>query len=222
MRRRSTHKTHKGLKRRSRKAALIRRRSQKGGAEPVVGVKTRNWVSAFKEHLEAINNVVPTFSVLTSATLTLNTFAEEPIPTNAAVEGAYNLTLNIINGTTLEVNDLRNMAAATFQLLRLLDPSITKENIGNLTPVEFRELMEKAASVPTNDYADSLEFLLKGENSIREIGGEGRLSDLYSDATVVLYIWGILVNTPVEDLEPIAPALNMEESAPMLKGVPSE
>lgn len=213
MRRRSTHKTHKGLKRRSRKAALIRRRSQKGGAEPVVGVKTRSWVSAFKEHLEAINNVVPTLGALTSPTLTIATFAEEPIPTDSAVDGAYNLTLNIINGKTLEVNDLRNLAAATFQILRMLDPSITKESIGSITPVEFYELMEKAAAVPTSDYTDALEFLLKGENSLRSIGGEERLSDLYSDTTVVLYIWGILVNTPLQDLDPVAPALNMEEVA---------
>ena len=214
MRRRSTHKTHKGLKRRSRKAALIRRRPQKGGAEPIVGVKTREWVSAFKEQVEAINNVIPTLSALVSPTLTLKSFAEEPIPSDAAAEGAYNLTLNIINGKTLEVNDLRNIAAATFQILRLLDSSITKERLGSLTPTEFRELLEKAASVPTSDYADALEFLLKGENSLRAIGGEGRLSDLYSDTSVVLYIWGILVNTPVEDLEPVAPALDMEEVAP--------
>lgn len=183
----------------------------------MVGVKTREWVSAFKEHLEAINNVVSTLGSLVSPTLTLKTFAEEPIPTDATAEGAYNLTLNIIDGKTLEINDLRNIAAATFQILRLLDPSITKDNLGSLTPTEFRELLEKATAVPTNDYADALEFLLKGENSLRTIGGEGRLSDLYSDASVVLYIWGVLVNTPDDNLEPVAPALDMEEAAPMQK-----
>jgi hypothetical protein len=213
MRRRSTHKTHKGLKRRSRKAALVRRRSQKGGAEPIVGVKTREWVSSFKEHLDAINNVVPSLGALTNATLTLSTFEEEPIPTNASTDGAYNLTLDIIDGKMFEVNDLRNIAAATFQILRLLDPSITKENLGSLTPTEFRELIERAVAVPTSDYTDALTFLLKGENSLRAIGGEGRLSDLYTDPAVVLYIWGILVNTPLHDLEPVAPALDMSESA---------
>lgn len=197
--------------------ALIRRRSQKGGAEPVIGVKTREWVSSFKDHLDAINNVVPNLGTLIASTLTLPTFEEEPIPTSASVDGAYNLTLNIINGKMLEVNDLRNMAAATFQIMRMLDPSITKDNLGDITPAEFRELIEKAATVPTNDYTDALIFLLKGENSLRSIGGEGRLSDLYSDTSVVLYIWGILVNTPLRDLEPIAPALDMEEAAPMQK-----
>ena len=219
--RRSTHKTRRGLKRRSRKRPLIRRRSQKGGADPVVGTKTRSWVSAFKEQVEAINRVVPSFSVLISPTLTLSTFAAEPIPTDPAVEGSYNLTLNVVDGV-MEINDLRNLAAATFQILRLLNPQITKEGVGALTAEEFFGLMESAANATTSDYVDMLAFLLKGENSLRAIGGDERLKDLHSDRAAVLYIWGALVNAPIEDLDPIAPALDMGESAPTQKAVPSE
>lgn len=204
--RRSTHKTRRGLKRQSRKRALIRRRIQKGGAEPIVGTKTRLWVSAFKEQLEAINRVVPTFGALISPTLTLSTFVEEPMPTDPATEGAYNLTLNVVDGI-MEINDLRNLAAATFQILRLLSPQITKETVGSITADEFFDIMSAAASSPTSDYIDMLAFLLKGENSLRSIGGEESLKDLHSDRTVVLYIWGALVNAPIEDLDPIAPAL---------------
>ena len=218
MRRRSTRKTHKDLKRRSRKTALIRRRLQKGGAEPIIGVKTRAWISAFKEHLEVINNVIPTLGALKSPTLELATFVEEPIPTDTIAEGAYNLTLNIINGKVLEINDLRRAASAQFQLLRTLDPRLTKEVIDDLTPIEYRDLLEKAANVITHDYDDALEFLLKNENSLRDIAGEGRLSDLYSDVSVVLYIWGVLVNINVDDLEPDAPALDIEEQAPYAGG----
>lgn len=205
--RRSTHKTRRGLKRQSRKRALIRRKVQKGGAEPVVGTKTRSWVSAFKEQVEAINHVVPTFDVLISPTLTLSTFTEEPIPTDPTIEGSYNLTLNAVDGV-MEINDLRNLAAATFQILRMLSPQITKENVGTLTADEFFGLMESAANVPTSDYVDMLTFLLKGENSLRAVGGEEPLKDLHSDRMVVLYIWGALVNAPTEDLDPIAPALD--------------
>jgi hypothetical protein len=214
--RRSTHKTRRGLKRQSRRRPLIRRRAQKGGAEPVVGAKTRSWVSAFKEQLEAINRVVPTFGALISPTLTLSTFAEEPMPTNSSVEGPYNLTLNVVDGL-MEINDLRNLAAATFQILRILNPQITKEGVGTLTADEFFGLMESAAGAPTSDYVDMLAFLLKGENSLRSIGGDERLKDLHSDRTAVLYIWGALVNAPAEDLDPIAPALDMGEAAPMQK-----
>jgi hypothetical protein len=129
------------------------------------------------------------------------------MPTDAAVEGAYNLTLNVVDGV-MEINDLRNLAAATYQILRMLKSQITKENLGALTPEDFFELMEAAASAPSSDYVDMLAFLLKGENSLRVIGGDERLKDLHSDKSAVLYIWGALVNAPVEDLDPIAPALD--------------
>jgi hypothetical protein len=217
--RRSTHKTRRGLKRQSRKRPLIRRKAQKGGADPVVGAKTRGWVATFKEHLEAINGVVPTFGALVSPTLKLLTFAEEPMPTDPGVEGSYNLTLNVVDGV-MEINDLRNLAAATYQILHILNPQITKESIGSLTPEEFFGLMESAANATTSDYVDMLTFLLKGENSLRLIGEQEPLKDLHSDRTAVLYIWGALVNA--EDLVPSSPALDMEETAPMQKGVLTE
>lgn len=103
--------------------------------------------------------------------------------------------------------DIRGIGASLKDLLKQSFPSET--NVDAVQPADFQELAKLLISTAkeSDEYAKSIAHMQNIENILRESTGAPAVSDLSDKANYPLYIWFLMMNTTVEILPLLTPAL---------------
>jgi hypothetical protein len=104
-------------------------------------------------------------------------------------------------------SDIRGIGVSLKDLLKQSFPSET--NIDSVQPADFQELARilTSAAEESPDYKRTVDRMQNIENILREGTGAPTVSNVSDGANYPLYIWFLMMNTEVEILPLLTPAL---------------